>query len=107
MMMAGDYHSVAQAAFPQRSLEIRHALVAGLGIIFIGAHNRCRFASSRLILADPEERNLWLVVHHGRDTPSRGVVRQLNSLAHLFLFLEILTASARRRKSRYCETPIG
>ena len=82
MMMVRDHHAVAQSAFAQRSLEIRNALVAVVGIVLARAHRRCSLAPARLVLGHAQVGNLGLAIDHGRHHASRGVLHQFDSIRH-------------------------
>ena len=93
MVVIGNHHAIAQAAFLQRGLEVGNSLVTTFGIILVGSYRRRGLASPRLVLARAEVWNLRLAVDHGRHAASDGVVRQLDSLRHF----QFLAASLGRR----------
>ncbi len=52
VMMAADGHAIAQAAEPQRGLEVRHALVAVAGIVAVGANRRAVLVAGGAMAVD-------------------------------------------------------
>ena len=73
VMVRGNDHAIAQAAFSERGLEVGHALIAILGIIGGGPDRRRSFVPVRLVLADARVGNLGTTVHHLRDHAPGGV----------------------------------
>ena len=73
VMVRGNDHAIAQAAFPERGLEVCDALIPILRIIR-GRPNRWRsFVAVRLVLADPRVGDLWMAVHYLWDNAPGGV----------------------------------
>ena len=84
MMMVRDHHAVAKSALAQRRLQIGHALVAAIGVVFVRADRRRRLAPARLILSHTRERSLRLAVCHRRHGASRRILREFYSFFRVF-----------------------
>jgi len=82
MVMIGDHHAIAQAAFAQRGFEVRDPLVAIVGIVFVRAHRGSSLAAARLVFGHAQIRNLGPAIDHGRNHASDSVLHQFRSLSH-------------------------
>jgi hypothetical protein len=73
MMVRGNDHAIAQAAFAKRSLQIRDALIAIRGVIGGSSNGRGGLASVRAVLAHTLIWNLRTAVRFVRHHSSGSV----------------------------------